>query len=205
MVFMFLSWIQKSEVYPALAVWSEICWLWFYCKVSPPARVQRGWDCGVVNGQGKLEEGFPPNCSLARTFDTVCLEAGLYPLCESVDDKQPVKDALGHSRHLKKSRRYGTEIYPINCVSVPYMKTYATIESLTKPSSPFLYLKGVRTLRVWKPRFCSCPCLKFLPPLSSALIASFKLTWMGSSILLSSRSSVILYKNERFLWTCGNE
>lgn len=86
-----------------------------------------------------------------------------HPVNESLDDKQPVKDALGHSRHLKKPSRYGTEMCPINCVSVPYMRIYATIKSLTKPSLPFQHLNGVRTLKVWKPKFCSCPCLRDIP------------------------------------------
>lgn len=82
---------------------------------------------------------------------------------ESLDDKQPVKAAPGHSRHLKKPSRYGTEKCLINCVSVPHMRKYATIKSLTKPSLSFQHLNGVRTLRVWKPRFCSCPCLREIP------------------------------------------
>lgn len=117
---------------------------------------------------------------------------------------------LGHSRHLNKPGRYGTDVCPTNCASVPYMQIYVPIKSLTKPNSPFQHLDGGRSLRMWKPTFSSCPCLreiksKFPSPLNSALIASYTPTWVGSSVLLSSRSSAIMYKNERFLWTCGNE
>lgn len=125
--------------------------------------------------------------------------------------KQPgaVQDVLGHSRYLNKPGRCGTEACPSNFTSVPYRQMDIPIKSLTKPNSSFQHLDGWRSLRMWKPRFSSCPRLRKVKSkfslLKTVLIASYGPTWMGISPLLCSRSSAIMYKNDRFLRTCGNE
>lgn len=166
---MFLSWLQKSELHPALAgvkspgsgFTVKSLLLSGYSKAEIV-----GWLMAVGRQVWIFHKKwiFHPTAPWQRHLAQCGLEVRLcHSVNESLDDKQPVKDALGHSRHLKKPSRYSTGICPINCVSVPNMRVYATIKSLTKPSLPFQHLNGVRTLRVWKPRFCSCPCLREIP------------------------------------------